>query len=114
MGRRVALEKVVSAIAEIDNERHEKVRLLLEPLVREEFERVQQRNSKLRRIIFGNGTCYIEVDGERESWCARTAPSYAQRLCELADMAAEVGINDVGEPVPTGPIPVSIPVTEGL
>lgn len=103
MGRRAALEKVVSAIVEIDNERHEKVRRLLEPLVCDEFERVRKRNPKVRRIIFGNGTCYIEVDGERESWCARTAPGYAQRLCELADMAADVGINDIGDPAPVEP-----------
>lgn len=91
----MSLEAVRAAIIRIDDERHESVRRLLAPLVRAEFDRVRKRNPRLRRIIFGNGTCYIDVDGKKESWCERTAPKYAHRLCELADMAADVGINDV-------------------
>ena len=100
MSKRMTLEQVRSRIVSIDDERHEKVRRLLAPLIQEEFDRVRARNPRLRRIIFGNGTCYIEVDGERESWRDRTAPAYAQRLVELADMAADVGIDDVGDPMP--------------
>jgi hypothetical protein len=95
MGRAMSLIEVRSAIVRIDDERHEHVRRLLAPLVRSEFDRVRRRNPRLRRIIFGNGMCYIDVDGEKESWCERTAPKYARRLCELADMAADVGINDI-------------------
>lgn len=98
--RRMSLEQVREKIIQIDSERHEAVRRLLAPLVEAEFARVRARNLRLKRIMFGNGTCYIEVDGETESWCERTAPAYAQRLCELADMAADVGINDIGVPAP--------------
>jgi hypothetical protein len=64
---------------------------LLEAAIRKEFAKVCRRNSKLTKILMGNGTVvYFGIDWDW--YCPEAAPTYAHRLMALYAIALEQNV----------------------
>jgi len=92
------LTKLREAIDALNLEHDDKLMKLIQPVVYEEFDNVRKVNPKLKSIVFGNGTYFIELEGAPtwENWGPEKCPAYAKKLCELCELAAElVALEDI-------------------
>lgn len=89
-----SIEELDRHIQQEEDASRERIRQMVRPLIVAEFQRVQRRNAKLRRIIFGNGTYHVDVEGGTY-WDADGAPVYAHRLLALCDRVRTIGVDDV-------------------
>jgi len=92
------IEKIEALVSEADADRDDAITMVLQPLVQQEFNKVQRRNRRLQEIRFGNGTFLIMVeDVESGGWNNNNCPKYAERLCDLCQISIDsnVVLNDV-------------------
>ncbi len=101
------LDQVDAALKEIDRRHDEAVAELITPLIVKEFKKVQRKNPKLKRILFGNGT-YL-LDGIEDSikkdynraaisgdlYVTAKMPKYLERLYELCERVSGFPIEDI-------------------
>jgi hypothetical protein len=90
-------EKVEDFARQAQEECDEKIRQFVRPLIVQEFERVKKRKPSLRRIIFGNGTYFIEFEDDTSWTLGDDVPEYAKRLDRYCFAVADIGVEDVGE-----------------